>query len=332
MSRFRGDNTRPWTTAIFPSPGGAPARGVRPLSFAEASARSRDAIPSTTLTTSRDVGWASLLVDHHRDIPCEEPFETHPTPDHTIVVMTKGEQEVASFAAGIWQRAVYRAGTVGLTPPGKVDRLRRRVRGRGPDAEKITLYIPSVLFDEVGEHYRRAGQRHSGLRLDALAFDDPLLAQTALGLLHAMRAGAPDFYAAAAAQWLALHLLSEHSPWLELRGGPRSIGALPDRRLDAVIEFMSLNISEPPSLQEMADEAGVSKFHFIRLFRKSTGTTPYAFLVRLRLQTARRLLVTTDEHMAEIARSCGFRGASQFSAAFSREYGMTPTAFRRLDR
>ena len=188
-------------------------RGPCTPRFSPESVAYRSRIPSQTLLCSRDVGWTSLLLDYHTDSASEEPFETGPTADQVITVMTEGTQEVECLNAGVWQRSMYRAGTVGLSPPGEVDRLRRRPRRGTPPARKVTLYIPQQVFDEAADHYCRAGQTPPVLRLDALAFDDALLAQTAVGLVHAVDARAPDLYAERCAQWLALHLLARHSPW-----------------------------------------------------------------------------------------------------------------------
>lgn len=285
--------------------------------------------PSQVLASSRHAGWTSLLVEHRRDGPGEDPFETGPTPDQAVVVMAAGTQEVHCFSGGAWRRSVYRAGTIGLTPPDQVDRLRFRTRGAGDDVRKIMMYIPQPLLTEVAEHYRHAGQVVDRPRLDVLAFDDALLARTAVDLVHAVRAGVDEIYAEAAAQWIAVHLLAHHSPWRGVEENGRHPGVITDARLAAVVEHMGDHLGEPLTLQELADVAVVSKFHFARLFRARTGVTPYAYLVRLRLENARRLLTTTDEQVSQIARRCGFRSASHFTARFVREFGEPPTAHRR---
>ena len=296
--------------------------------FSEASLLCRHSLPSTILATSREIGWTSVLVDHHRVDPGYEPFETRPTPDQTIVVMTRGEQEIGSFGAGTWRHAVYRPGTVGMTPGGDTDRLRRR-RRRGPAPfEKANLYVPQGFLHEAAEHYRRVGRRFRDEPLTALAFHDPLIAQTVLALLRGMAAGAPDLYAQTAMQWLSTHLLSAHSSWLEVREDRRDPGVISDGRLARVVEYMSARFAEPLALGDLAAEAGVSKFHFARLFRESTGTTPHAFLVQLRMEAARRMLASTDLGVAEVAASCGFARAAHFGTAFTKRFGASPTAFR----
>lgn len=162
----------------------------------------RHALPSTIVASSRDVGWSSVLVDLHRVSPADEPFETRPTPDQTLVVMTRGEQEIEAFKGGVWRRAVYQAGTIGMTPGGETDRLRRRARRAPAPFEKANLYVPQRFFREAADHYRRAGQCHRDAPLTALAFHDPAIAGTVAALVRGVAAGAPDLYAQTAALWL----------------------------------------------------------------------------------------------------------------------------------
>ncbi len=295
--------------------------------FSQASLRCREALPSTTVATSLECGWTSVLVEHHRVEPRYEPFETSPTPDQTIVVMTRGEQDLASFNAGLWRHAVYRPGTIGMTPGGDIDRLCRRPRGTPAPFEKINLYIPQRFFRDAAEQYRRAGHRRQDRPLRALAFQDPMIAETVATLLRGMEAGAPDLYAEAATQWLATHLLAAHGRGIGLEDR-RLPGTITDKRLARVLDAMSARFAEPLSLGDLAAEAGVSKFHFTRLFRAATGLTPHGFLVELRLDAGRALLTTTDLSVAVIAARCGFARAAYFGTAFTRRFGAAPTAFR----
>ncbi len=297
------------------------------LRFSPASLRCSRSLPAKVVASSIACGWTSALVEHHRVEPDGEPFETVPTPDQTIVVMLKGEQDIASFKAGMWRHAAYRSGTVGLTQGGQTDRLRRRPRSGSKAFEKVNLYIPQQVFRDAAEHNRRAGQRLKNNTLTALAFQDPLIAQTAVALLQGMAVGQPDAYAEAAVHWLAVHLVSTHGGRIgtEQQGFPTMIA---DKRLSRVIEYMSANLADALTLQDLAAEAGVSKFHFTRLFRMSTGTTPYDYLVGLRMEAAQHLLMTTDLSIAIIAARCGCAGAAHFGTTFTKRFGLSPTAFR----
>jgi len=298
-------------------------------SFSPESAQCGLALGSRIASSSRTCGWTSVLLDHHRVEPTFDAFETRPTPDQTIVVMLSGAQVIEVFGGGGWQAAPYRAGTIGMTPGGTIDRLRRR-RQRGQSAfEKANLYVPQGLFQEAFEHLRRAGQSDFRRPLEALAFQDPLVVQTVLSLLRGMQAGLPDIYAQAAACWLATHLLSVHGGWTVDAGEVRS-PAVTRKRIDAACEMIRARFADPLTLDALAAEAGISKFHFVRLFRQHTGTTPHAYIVQTRLQAARRLLTGTDLQIKQVAAQTGFSSVATLDAAFAREQGVTPSAFRRL--
>jgi AraC family transcriptional regulator len=99
--------------------------------------------------------------------------------------------------------------------------------------------------------------------------------------------------------------------------------------LRAVKQYMDDNLHEHVSLSDLAGVAGVSRFHFIRVFRLSTGKTPMAYLERSRIRRATTLLRERELTVSEIAHLVGFADQSHFSRRFKRHVGATPTAFRR---
>ena len=80
------------------------------------------------------------------------------------------------------------------------------------------------------------------------------------------------------------------------------------------------------SLDELATHAELSRFHFVRAFKRHTGFTPHAFQIRLRLERARALL-TSGVSPAETAVSVGFADQSHFTRHFKRLFRMTPGEF-----
>ena len=85
---------------------------------------------------------------------------------------------------------------------------------------------------------------------------------------------------------------------------------------------------EPPSLDDLSQAAGLSVHHFIKAFRQSMGTTPYAFALRCRLQRSMRLLAQHRMTVAETAYWTGFGSPARFVSSFKRHNGVTPGAFR----
>ncbi|APR88291.1 Transcriptional regulator, AraC family protein [Minicystis rosea] len=332
----RGDFRTPFAAAIRPGLARAPALRARPRgvryararaampSFSPASHDADRAMPSRLLATSVDVGWTSLLLEHRRiEAPVE--FETSPTPDQKLLVLTRGEAEVHGRRAGRCASAVYRAGSAGMGASGQTSRLRLTPRRRARVVETAHLFVPVAFFDEAAEHYRASGRAHRAFDQCLTVFHDPAVAQATASLLEAMRAGAPDLYGESVACWLATHLLSTHTSW---PASPQPLALASDTRISRALELMSARFAEPLSLDRLAREAGMSKFHFVRSFRATTGSSPHDHLVQLRLEAARRMLVSTDLTVAEVAFACGYGSAAHFGSAFLRRYGTSPRQYR----
>jgi AraC-like DNA-binding protein len=105
-----------------------------------------------------------------------------------------------------------------------------------------------------------------------------------------------------------------------------------DARLRRVDDFLRGNLGAPISLQAMAHEAALSRFHLLRLFKQAYGETPFRRLARLRMEEAQRRLLRGNESVTEIAFACGYENPAHFASAFRRSFGISPRAFRRLSR
>lgn len=82
-------------------------------------------------------------------------------------------------------------------------------------------------------------------------------------------------------------------------------------------------------LEDLARDAGVSRFHFIRLFSRHTGLSPYAYLAKTRMRQAVDYLKSTDMNVKEISRLCGFNDFSYFCRVFKRQNGVSPGSSRK---
>jgi len=101
------------------------------------------------------------------------------------------------------------------------------------------------------------------------------------------------------------------------------------RMVAEMIRFMETCFASPMTLSDLAESAGMSRYHFVRVFRAATGVTPYQFLLNLRLKRAAQLLRTSGEKIADIVLECGFGDISEFNRRFRGVFCMTPQQFRR---
>jgi AraC-like DNA-binding protein len=100
--------------------------------------------------------------------------------------------------------------------------------------------------------------------------------------------------------------------------------------VERVIAAIRAAPGESLALEEMAEIACLSPFHFSRVFRKVAGTTPGAYLTAVRMDWAKRLLLSTDLSVTEVCFETGFSSLGTFTSRFSNLVGVTPSRLRQL--
>lgn len=98
------------------------------------------------------------------------------------------------------------------------------------------------------------------------------------------------------------------------------------------ISYFTQHLSKAVGVTEMAREAGLTRSHFSRLFKASTGLSPMDYIVRERLQHAQTLLQTTTLPLDQVAKECGYRDTSYFIRAFRQYYDLDPANLRITSR
>jgi AraC family transcriptional regulator len=105
--------------------------------------------------------------------------------------------------------------------------------------------------------------------------------------------------------------------------------SLPGFRLKQVEVWIEQHLADGFDLEQLAAQAGLSKFHFHRLFTQATGMPPAKYQLNARMNEARRLLRETKQSIVAIALDVGFSSASHFAQVFRRETGTPPSDYRR---
>jgi AraC family transcriptional regulator len=144
-----------------------------------------------------------------------------------------------------------------------------------------------------------------------------------MALREGVAQGLPDLYAETAAEFLAAHLLLRHC---NLK--PLAAQGSDDRRLRRAEQYMRDNLGEPVTLAALSNEAGLSRFYLLRLFKRAYGETPLKRLMRMRIEEAKRRLIKGTQSITEIALDCGFENPGHFATVFRRLEGVTPSAYR----
>ena len=109
---------------------------------------------------------------------------------------------------------------------------------------------------------------------------------------------------------------------------PRVRGGLAPAVARRVKEYIEQHLDTPLLLADLAAQAGLSEYHFARMFKHDTGLAPHQFVMRMRLQQAEKLLRHSLLPLTQIALECGFSSASHFSNRFKAAYGFSPMQMR----
>lgn len=130
---------------------------------------------------------------------------------------------------------------------------------------------------------------------------------------------------------LVLHALSIETSHLLLRLmlGLKASGCLQVSRIEIsrCIEFMRQNLSEKLTLSSLACFSGMSVSNFTRVFRQETGLSPIDYLIEMRLEVARRMLLSEAIPIKQIAMDCGFSNSAHFSSSFQKKYKQAPSEY-----
>lgn len=213
-------------------------------------------------------------------------------------------------------------GSVTIVPAGSAYRWHTQ----GP-IEYVHLYIaPRRLERCIRDTFDRE-PRHVEL-VPAVGGTDPLVTALLTAITEPVLDGNADSRMARDSWFEALLTrLVQQGSSLTL-ASPRARNALAPRTLARLKAHMTANLAATVTLDDLAEVAGLSRYHLCRAFRSSTGLPPHAWLTRARLAQARALLRSSDAPIHAIAQQCGFASPNQFATSFRKAMGVTPSAYR----
>ena len=193
--------------------------------------------------------------------------------------------------------------------------------------EAMYVFVELPLFQRALEEVFGADAAQIRLR-DVSAFTDDALDSLMERLRdELMREQASPLFVQGIAQAIAIHVARNYGATVEEahNGSP----SLPGYKLQQITDWMAEHVAEDFSLDRLAAQAGLSKFHFDRLFKRALGVTPSRYQINLRINLARRLLRETKKSVVEVALEVGYANPSHFAQLFRRETGLSPSDYRR---
>jgi len=128
---------------------------------------------------------------------------------------------------------------------------------------------------------------------------------------------------------LLVHVLRDYAQPRRSEELELSRVGLVDRRIRRSVELMHTQLDQELTLKALAAASYLSPFHFARLFKKLTGSTPHNYLAGVRAARAQLLLAETELSVTEIGSRVGYLSASHFTKAFRLATGTTPREFRK---
>jgi AraC family transcriptional regulator len=233
--------------------------------------------------------------------------------------MYKEQRELGSP----WKGQYLRQGDLFLRPAGRTPYELRWQAISSQPVQTLLLQLHTDLVSHTIQELASAATRQVTVA-ENIGFQDPLLMQICLSLWHDLKRQAPaeTLYLQSLAQLLAVHLLRGGSPAVE------NGQTLTRQQMRHVTDFIQAHLDQDLSLEQLAQQAGLSPYHFSRLFRQTTGESPHQFVLGRRIEFAQQLLTQTDASLAQVALQSGFASQSHLSNVFKRRLDLTPRSYR----
>ena len=244
----------------------------------------------------------------------------------TLAVHLSGARRVRVFTERGPSRRFSRPGDITLVPRGQS--IRYLTDG---EVEFATVHFPP---DAARVFRDRAGERLLNLPHCLFALRDDYVVSSVRTLMKApaMSARPAQRYCEHLLQSLAWHLVrvvddSQVEP-LQLAQGARTAAGTPhEPDFDAVLAEIEVRLGERISLRELAERGGLGRTAFCEKFTRRFGCSPHRYIVRRRIEKAKRLLLENRHSATAIAYELGFSSPSHFSAAFKAATLRSPLEF-----
>lgn len=262
--------------------------------------------------------WSNIYFEHHHQ-PAFEVAE-HQHTWHIIAYGYLGNSLGERWLDGIRREERRIRGDIAIIPAGISHRCNWNT-----EAEFTILAIEPSFIKQIGEDFI------DGDRIQIIPrfmSEQDLLIQgifsTLKDELEASKLGG-SLLIDSLKTTLAIQLLRQYCTTKPKLSSYR--GGLPDLKLQQVKEYINEHLHQDLKLIELAALVQVSPYHFLRLFKQSTGLTPHQYILQRRIEKAKFLLQYSELGIAEIALGVGFCDQSHLTQYFKRIVGITPKQF-----
>jgi AraC family transcriptional regulator len=262
-------------------------------------------------------------IAHWKHDPLHDVVE--PMTHHVIMAYNGSVQRMERRSGRSVAIGTFRPGVVIIIPEGSSSRW-----DIPKPVDVVQLYLPHTMLERVA---READIATPTDLLERTAHPDPITSRLLLSAADVLEGnGALDaLFRHQLTDLLATRLLAAHT------GSPTTfqptVGGLSPKVLRRAIERLRSDSDADVSLAALASDAGLSRFHFCRAFKESTGLSPHAWLRQHRLDQAMTMLRDDpNTSVASVAAALGYASQTAFAAGFKRLTGETPSDWRRRIR
>src|SRR3982074_1482979 len=261
-------------------------------------------------------------IAHWKHEPLHDVVE--PMSHHVIMAYNGSMQRMERRSGRSVATGTFRPGVVIIIPEGSSSRW-----DIPKPVDVVQLYLPHTMLKRVA---READTATPTDLLERTAHPDPITSRLLLTAADAMEGnGALDtLFRYQLTDLLATRLLAAHTG--SSTTFQPTLGGLSPNVLRRAIERFRSDREADVSLAALASDAGLSRFHFCRAFKESTGLSPHAWLRQPRLEQAMNMLRDSDASVVSVAAALGYASQTAFAAAFRKMTGDTPSDWRKRTR
>ncbi len=260
-----------------------------------------------------------LIVETHSISAIEIPEHEHSS--FCLHLQTSTPLEMEWWSEGRHGRESHGPGSMILLAPGTRDRL----RWNQPSRRVVLSIDESYILRAAQELCRKSHLSFANHWI----FEDRQFQLLISEMQREMETGweTGSLYGDHLGMSLAIALIQKYSSDAMIT--PIAKGGMSRVRLQRVLDYIAANSHLDIGLDDLAQIADMSRFHFARLFRLGMGITPHRYLMDQRLQQAKTLLRLDTRRVAEVATETGFANAGHFARAFRRYVGVSPSEWKR---